>query len=553
MDKNIIIDYLLDRFSEVAKKKYGKKNSVRFLSKERGVSGENYLQWKTIDSMNFVHRISMTFSRDGREILGMNCNCGEACGCIHVTAALLQGLQNDLISRHHREGGPEEVPVAESIPSEEAVPPEGAAPISSHPVALWEEGGLKALLSPVEHFPAATVPEPAYVWDGEIRQMEILLGQDRENEEDVYWHPNDTEEVFHTNLGIIGTMGTGKTQFTKSLVTQLYREQKDHKNYDGQPYHILIFDYKGDYNESKEDFVRAVNAKIYKPYRLPYNPFALIRGNSFRPLLPVHTANTFKDTLTKCFHLGPKQQQLLLDCILGAYGCCGILVEDPSTWDRPAPTFEQVYKIFLQKTENKSGDSLAAAMQKLYQFRIFSSEPQKTVSIGEFMEGVTVLDLSGFDGDIQSFVVAITLDQFYAQMLKAGSGKTDGRLRQLHSLILVDEADNFMKEDFSSLRKIMKEGREFGVGLVLSTQSLAHFVGGEDDYSRYILTWVVHNVSDLSQREVEYIYKLQPKSQEIPEIYGQIKSLAKHESILKIANSAPSKIRDKTFFELVFE
>ena len=298
--------------------------------------------------------------------------------------------------------------------------------------------------------------------------------------------------------------------------------------------------------------MEAVQAQIYKPYRLPYNPFSLIKGQSFRPLLPVHTANLFKDTLTKSFRLGPKQQQLLLDCILDAYYRCGILTEAPSTWDRKPPTFEQVYQIFLEKTDYKAGDSLAAAMQKLHQFHIFASEPGTGVSIGEFIQGVTVLDLSGYDEDIQSFVVAITLDQFYAHMMKIGSGKTDGRYRQLHTLILVDEADHFMKEDYPSLRKLMKEGREFGVGMVLSTQSLNHFVGGEEDYSRYILTWVVHNVSDLSRREVEYIYKLQPKSPEIDELYGGIKSLSKHESILKIANSAHTKIRDKAFFELEF-
>ena len=42
-------------------------------------------------------------------------------------------------------------------------------------------------------------------------------------------------------------MGTGKTQFTKSLIAQLYREQG--KNVEGLPIGILIFDYKGDYNK----------------------------------------------------------------------------------------------------------------------------------------------------------------------------------------------------------------------------------------------------------------------------------------------------------------
>ena len=36
----------------------------------------------------------------------------------------------------------------------------------------------------------------------------------------------------------------------------------------GTPLGILIFDYKGDYNESKWDFRQATQAKVLKPYHL---------------------------------------------------------------------------------------------------------------------------------------------------------------------------------------------------------------------------------------------------------------------------------------------
>ena len=122
--------------------------------------------------------------------------------------------------------------------------------------------------------------------------MKILFGTNLQNGENVLWEPNNTDVLFHTNTGIIGTMGTGKTQFTKSLITQLYQSQK--LNVGDEELGILIFDYKGDYNESKRDFVEATNAKVYKPYALPINPLAIIETSVFKPLLPVHTANTFR-------------------------------------------------------------------------------------------------------------------------------------------------------------------------------------------------------------------------------------------------------------------
>jgi len=212
-----------------------------------------------------------------------------------------------------------------------------------------------------------------------------------------------------------------------------------------------------------------------------------------------------------------------------------------------------VYSLYYNDEEIKKNDSLAAAMDKLYQFQIFESDPTETVSLYDLLKGVVVIDLSGYDADIQSLIVAITLDLFYSQMQASGSSKLDGHHRQLSKLILVDEADNFMSEGFPAMKKIMKEGREFGVGMILSTQFLKHFGTGEDDYSKYILTWVVHNVADLKVSDVEFVFKVESKSLESQTLYNDIKSLKKHHSIIKIGNEKPVYIEDKAFWELYKE
>lgn len=381
--------------------------------------------------------------------------------------------------------------------------------------------------------------------------MNIVFGVDNQNGKNVIWKPNDTTQLFHTNTGIIGTMGTGKTQFTKSLITQLYKEQNN--NIDRGDLGILVFDYKGDYNESKEDFVETTNATILKPYHLPFNPLTLVKSKVFKPLLPTHTANAFKDTISKVYNLGPKQQAILLQCIMDTYEASGIDSDNPDTWDNDAPTFEMVYQRYSNDDEIKKGDSLSAALEKLHLFQIFESDSKKTKSLFELLKGVVVIDMSGYDSDIQSLIVAITMDLFYSQMQAIGSSKMDGNYRQLTKLILVDEADNFMKEGFPSLKKILKEGREFGVGTILSTQFLKHFGSGDDDYAKYILTWVVHNVSDLKISDVDFVFKTEAKSQESQTLFNAIKSLNKHNSIVKIGNNKPVYIRDKAFWELYQE
>ena len=382
----------------------------------------------------------------------------------------------------------------------------------------------------------------------EERNMQILFGVNEKNNKEVYWYPNDTDKVFHTNTGIIGTMGTGKTQFTKSMITQIYRESK--YNVDGKNVGILIFDYKGDYNKSKTDFIEATNANVYELYHLPFNPLSVIKAKNSKPMLPLHTANSLKVTLAKAFGLGIKQETLLRDLIMEAYEKRGIIKNKPDTWDNPAPTLKDVYDIYVNRDDLKE-DSLYAAFSNLIDFEIFEPDPLETKSLFELIDGVTVIDLSGYDPDIQNLVVAITLDLFYSQMQAYGHSGVQGNLRQLNKMILVDEADNFLSKDFETLKKILKEGREFGVGTILSTQLLSHFSTGENKYSDYILTWVVHNVAEINPKDAKYIFNAQAKSdQEM--ICNKIKSLSKHYSLVKMGDSErPIFMKDRAFWELI--
>ena len=380
------------------------------------------------------------------------------------------------------------------------------------------------------------------------KNMEILFGVNQKNNKEIYWEPNDTNKVLHTNTGIIGTMGTGKTQFTKSLVTQLYRESK--YNVDGHKLGILIFDYKGDYNKSKEDFIEATNANVYELYHLPFNPLSVIKAKNSKPMLPLHTANSLKVTLAKAFGLGIKQETLLRDLIMDAYENKGIIKNKPDTWDKPAPTLKDVYDLYVNRDDLKE-DSLYAAFSNLIDFEIFEPDANKTKSLFDLIDGVTVIDLSGYDPDIQNLVVAITLDLFYSQMQAHGHSKIEGNLRQLNKMILVDEADNFLSKDFETLKKILKEGREFGVGTILSTQLLSHFSTGENRYSDYILTWIVHNVAEIGLKDVKYIFNVQEKSEQ-EHICNKIKSLNKHYSLVKMGDSdRPIFMKDKAFWELI--
>jgi DNA phosphorothioation-dependent restriction protein DptH len=375
--------------------------------------------------------------------------------------------------------------------------------------------------------------------------MEILFGHDANNGVPIHWHPNDTDKVMHTNTGIIGTMGTGKTQFTKSLVTQLVQQSSNNVN--GTKLGFLIFDYKGDY--IKDDFIEATGAKKFDLFHLPYNPLALTVGESPLRKLPLHTANAIKESICKAYQAkGAKQKFRLRKVIMSAYERAGISADHPETWEKPAPTLQDVCEVFFDDDELVE-DSLFAAMDSLMEFEIFQPDVAKTKSLWDLLGDVVIVNLSGYDQNIQDLVVAITLDQFYMQMQKAGHSSIQGNLREIRKMILVDEADNFLSQDFDSVKKILKEGREFGVGTILSTQFLSHFSTGDSDYANYILTWIVHQVTDLSLKTVPLVFGAHDKTTSANLVAGGTK-LKKHFSLTNIGNGKPVLMRDMPFYEL---
>ena len=371
--------------------------------------------------------------------------------------------------------------------------------------------------------------------------MQIKFGKNVKDQKDIIWFPTDTSKTLNTNTGIIGTMGTGKTQFTKSLITQLVQNQTS--NVTGSDIGILIFDYKGDYIDN--DFVNATNATVYELEKLPFNPLALFGD---KPKQPVHTGRTLTTTLSKAFNLGTVQQATLKQLIGEAYTAKGISSNDKSTWSLEAPTLNDVWEVFINQ-EKVTTDSLYAALDDLIDFEIFEPDASLTKSLYDVVSGVTVINLSGYDSNIQNLIVAIALDQFYIQMHQQGSSTIEGDFRQISKMVLVDEADNFMSQDFASIKKILKEGREFGVGTILSTQQLTHFKTSEDNYAEYINTWIVHKVSSIKSQDVTSLFNISNKS-DAEGLMDQIRRLEKHFSIYVDGNKNMTKMRDLAFFEL---
>ena len=375
----------------------------------------------------------------------------------------------------------------------------------------------------------------------ESHKIKILVGHTQSGHREVIFEPNNTKMVSHPNMGIIGTMGTGKTQFARSVIAQFTKESIH--NVGGKPVGLLVFDYKGDYKD--KEFLNAVSGTCYK-FNYPFNPLKLVVNDEVEGMnLPAITADRIADSFAKAYGLGLKQQSNIKQVIIDTYKDAGI-TKDPSSWNNPVPTMELVIEKYFETYD--ANDKAFALFDKLRDYTIFTSDNSNCVSLFEWLDSVRVIDLTLYPDDTKKVIVSLILDLFYAEMRQLGGSKQKDGFRELRAMIMVDEAHQFLKKDFNSFRSIISEGRMFGVGMILSTQNVSDFKTSKEDYSQFILSWVIHHVNSISKAEIANIFGASdPNGDRYMDFINKAKLF---ESVCKIGSKVDG-IRDLPFFELI--
>lgn len=103
-----------------------------------------------------------------------------------------------------------------------------------------------------------------------------------------------------------------------------------------------------------------------------------------------------------------------------------------------------------------------------------------------------------------------------------------------------------MKYEFDVLRKLLLQGREFGVGVILASQYLSHFKAGATDYREPLLTWFIHKVPNLKTQELSALGLSDQAS--LNHVCERIKQLAVHDCMYKTHDVAGDFIKGAPFF-----
>lgn len=379
--------------------------------------------------------------------------------------------------------------------------------------------------------PAGSTQESGVSPDG----VRVVLGR-VDSGQPAVWLPNRTDLVNHFNVGITGTMGTGKTQLTKALVAQLVWGSRD--NPGGRRPGLLIFDYKGDYQDRKDRFASAIGASVWRPEELPLNPL--------RPKLPqsrtefVLMARGFADTLRAIApQIGAVQRNELIRAVEGCYAEAGISVSEQSSWSRPFPTLRDL-SAYLEENELAEGIP-QAIIRDLADLGVFASQDPQT-DLDEFFDGINVIDLTPLGGTptVIRAILSFFVNAFYDRMLQGGEPDLEQRqgsggephwLRPLRRLLLVDEADDFVSLNLNSLKNIMQQGRSFGCGVILSTQFLHHFNRTDPPLRPLIGTWILHQMADVTPADYKSLFGLSSR-EEVAATAARVAALPQYTSLV---------------------
>jgi len=372
-----------------------------------------------------------------------------------------------------------------------------------------------------------------------IHGIKFSVGEtvDGFKKETLYFNPSDTN-LNQLNIGVVGDLGMGKTQLLKAVIYNISRAAADNRNIAPR---FLIFDYKKDYSDPS--FVAATNAKVVKPYHLPINVFDI--QNSEDSLAPwLDRFNFFSDVLDKIYSgIGPVQRKQLKTAVKQAYDACLPSGRQPTIYD--------VNSCYAALIGNKA-DSPSAILEDLVDREVFHPEPDKAESFENFLNGVVVVDLAslGQDDRAKNMVVAIMLNMFYEHMLRIPKRPYIGdspQLRAVDSFLLVDEAVNIMKYEFDVLKKVLLQGREFGVGVILASQYLRHFKHGASDYREPLLSWFLHKVPNITPIELQAL----GMSTDVAQLAERVKTLAKHCCLFKTLGVEGEVIQGIPFYKLL--
>jgi DNA phosphorothioation-dependent restriction protein DptH len=287
----------------------------------------------------------------------------------------------------------------------------------------------------------------------------ILVGT-RANGEPVYWYFG-RKELENRHLLVFGKSGTGKTYGVQCLLAEMAVAGM----------RSLIIDYTDGFlpaqMEPRFQAVARPRNHFVIAERLPLNPFRRQR-QVIDPSLPVHEETNYQvasrivSIFASVYAVGEQQLAALSRSLQK-----GMEIGSGFSLDALLPILGE---------DSPQGLSLANKIEPFIQARPFHAGTDSAWEdmLGTPEHGVHVLQLKGLARETQRMVTEFVLWDLWDYAQNAGS-------KDQPLPIVLDEIQNLDHGSDSPIDKMLREGRKFGVALILATQTTSNFNAEQRD------------------------------------------------------------------------
>lgn len=390
-----------------------------------------------------------------REIVDNDCRVAV------LTAADFEQAATEFVGPEVQWAGEPSLPIAtasEDHTNDEAMPPSpethGQAP-ADHGNAVPEARPQPDAVPPdapvITSTPTEATPDRPVSPDSSASGLRVMLGESATGE--VAWQPSIQGSP---HLFITGIPGQGKSVATAHLLTSLARQRIP----------AFVFDFHGQFADAGERYVREANPLVIDAAEgLPFSPFACTNTTSSSGWNA--TALAVSEIFAYVSGLGDIQRDALYTCVRDAYRTCGFGAANGAEPDR-FPTLNDVLRRVEQAERNKQTTNLVARCRPLLEMDVFRPPADNRDGFADALRRGLVIDLHHVASEmLQMAAGAFLLRKLYRDMFQWGYAE------ELRLVIVLDEAHRLARD--ITLPKIMKEGRKFGVAVVVASQGIGDF------------------------------------------------------------------------------
>ena len=191
----------------------------------------------------------------------------------------------------------------------------------------------------------------------------------------------------------------------------------------------------------------------------------------------MNVAQRLADTFARVYpRIGVQQHAVLRQSVLDVMADEAIVPDDTDSWERDLPAFRNVQHKLLSYANNPNNPhsrfaaSVASHISTLFVFNTFRPNGQK-LAWPEMMEAssrVFIIQLKGLEYSLERAVTEFLLWNLIGYIEALGPSP-------LRCFIVLDGAHKLSFDQGFPVEKLLREGRKFGLGLILASQQPEDF------------------------------------------------------------------------------